>query len=87
VGLLIALGTALTQPRLIPEALSGSPMLMAPAIAVAAAMIYWLLRVRFPKAFEALRPAIKRLAARLAARQPTRGRAISPAATRVAAPR
>ena len=86
VGLLIALGSALTQPRLVPAALSGSPILLAPVIAVAAAMIYWLLRVRTPNALDLLQPA-RRAAAWLNRHRPARGRRMSPAVTQVSARR
>jgi hypothetical protein len=87
VGLLIALGSALTQPRLIPAALSGSPVLVLPALAVAAVMIWWLVRVRFPNAINPLQPARNVAAALLNRRRPTWGRRISPVTTRIAAPR
>jgi uncharacterized membrane protein len=37
------------QPQVFPEPLRGSPILMAPVLAVLAAMIFWMVRVRFPR--------------------------------------
>ena len=87
VGLLIALGSALTQPRLVPAGLSGSPILLAPVIAVVGAMIYWLLRVRTPNAFDLLQPALRMAAALLNRRRLARGRRMSPVVTQVPARR
>lgn len=48
VALLIAALSFVGQPRAIPDFLRGSPILFLPIIAVAVAMIYWLVRVRQP---------------------------------------
>ena len=57
VALLIAAFSFVGQPKAIPEALRGSPLLFLPIIAVAVAMIYWLIRVRRPtRSFAAATP-------------------------------
>jgi hypothetical protein len=50
VGLLVALGSALAQPRLthlIPPAWRHLPILLLPVAAVVVMMIYWLVRLAF----------------------------------------
>lgn len=46
-ALAIAWGSFAAQPRAQPEALRGSPWLIAPALLVLAAMVFWLVRVRW----------------------------------------
>jgi uncharacterized membrane protein len=41
----------LGQQQVLPEALRGSPILFVPALAPLAAMVFWLVRVRFARAF------------------------------------
>ena len=48
-ALLIAAGSFAGQPKAIPEFLRGSPLLVLPMLAVLAAMIYWLIRVRLTR--------------------------------------
>ncbi len=48
-ALLIAAGSFAGQPKAIPEFLRGSPLLVLPMVAVLAAMIYWLIRVRLTR--------------------------------------
>ncbi|MEP6966850.1 MAG: hypothetical protein ABI906_02110 [Pseudomonadota bacterium] len=50
-ALLITAFSFVGQPKAIPEFLRGSPILFLPILAVAASMIYWLIRVRFTRAF------------------------------------
>jgi uncharacterized membrane protein len=50
----------LGQQQVLPEALRGSPILFVPALAPLAAMVFWLVRVRFARAF---RPAAAAAAA------------------------
>lgn len=49
-ALLITAFSFVGQPKAIPEFLRGSPILFLPILAVAASMIYWLIRVRFTRA-------------------------------------
>ncbi len=51
VALFIAAGSFAGQPKAIPEFLRGSPILFLPMIAVLGLMIFWLVRVRFSRAF------------------------------------
>jgi len=44
-GLLIATGSALAQPRIVPQPLQGSPLLLLPILAVFGMMTYWLVRL------------------------------------------
>lgn len=48
-ALLLAVLSFTGQPAAIPDFLKGSPLLFAPIIAVAASMIYWMIRIRLPK--------------------------------------
>lgn len=48
------------QPQVFPPPLRGSPILVLPVLAIAAAMVFWLIRVRFAGAF---RPTSARLPA------------------------
>jgi hypothetical protein len=48
----------LGQQKVMPEWMQGSPWLFVPPLATLAAMIFWILRVRFAKAW--LRPALRR---------------------------
>lgn len=41
------------QPQVFPPPLRGSPILFLPVLAIMAAMIFWLLRVRFPGRIQA----------------------------------
>lgn len=50
VALFIAAGSAAAQPKvvaLLPQSVRGSPMLIAPALAVLVLMVFWLVRTRF----------------------------------------
>ncbi len=51
VALLIAAGSFAGQPKAVPEFLRGSPVLFLPMVAILGLMIFWLLRVRFTRAF------------------------------------
>ena len=48
-ALFVAAGSFAGQPKVIPHFLRGSPLTLVPAFAVLAAMIYWMIRVRFPR--------------------------------------
>ena len=49
-GLLIATGSALAQPRIVPAALQGSPPLFLPIFAILGVMLYWLARLAVSRA-------------------------------------
>jgi hypothetical protein len=49
VALLVAAGSFAGQPKAIPDFLKGSPLLFLPMLAVLIAMIYYLIRVQFPR--------------------------------------
>lgn len=49
-ALLIAAGSFAGQPKAMPEFLRGSPLLLLPVVAVLVSMVYWLIRVRLPRA-------------------------------------
>jgi uncharacterized membrane protein len=65
-ALFIALGSAAAQPKvvhLLPKVVGGSSLLlMAPALAVLALMVFWLIRVRFPGWWKVRRAAPQPLA-------------------------
>jgi uncharacterized membrane protein len=48
-ALLLAVLSFTGQPAAIPDFLKGSPLLFAPIVAVAVAMIYWMIRIRIPR--------------------------------------
>jgi hypothetical protein len=55
-ALLIATASLfLGQPRLFPESIRGSKILLVPVIAIIVLMIYWLIRVRFTNAYKQAR--------------------------------
>jgi len=56
--LIAAFSFFLGQQKVMPEFIQGSPLLFLPPLAVLAALVFWLIRVRFSKAFA--RPAPKR---------------------------
>ncbi|HLL31704.1 MAG TPA: hypothetical protein VK403_11975 [Allosphingosinicella sp.] len=49
--LIAALSFFLGQQKVMPEAIQGSPLLFIPPLAVFGAMIFWIVRVRFAKAW------------------------------------
>jgi hypothetical protein len=49
--LIAAMSFFLGQQKVMPEAIQGSPALFVPILAVLAAMIFWILRVRFSRRF------------------------------------
>lgn len=69
--LIAAFSFFLGQQKVMPEIIQGSPLLFAPPLGVLAAMIFWIIRVRYSKAFRWVRPrcpagAVEAAAARLA---------------------
>lgn len=48
-ALVIASLAFVAQPRAIPEALRGNPLMVLPILAVAITMVIWLVRLRFPR--------------------------------------
>jgi len=59
----------LGQQKVMPAFMHGSPLLYIPALAPLALMIYWLVRVRFPKQRRGQKPSASRTNLRLG--QPT----------------
>jgi uncharacterized membrane protein len=54
--LIAAFSFFLGQQKVMPEYMQGSPLLFVPPLAVLAAMVFWLLRVRFSRAFRRFTP-------------------------------
>jgi hypothetical protein len=54
--LIAAFSFFLGQQKVMPELIQGSPLLFVPPLAVLTAMIFWLLRIRFSKAFKWVAP-------------------------------
>jgi uncharacterized membrane protein len=52
VALFVTAGSAAGQPKAVPEALRGSPILFVPMLAILALTLFWLIRARFTHAFE-----------------------------------
>jgi uncharacterized membrane protein len=61
--LIAAMSFFLGQQDEFPQAWRGSPMWFAPPVAVFAAMIFWLVRLRFPRAFNRVRSPLSLAAA------------------------
>ena len=60
-ALFVAVGSFfLGQQRVMPEFMQGSPWLFVPPLAVLAAMLFWLLRLRFAKAIAQLKRRLRR---------------------------
>ena len=54
--LIAAFSFFLGQQKVMPDAIQGSPLLIVPPLAVLAAMIFWIFRVRFSQAFRRFPP-------------------------------
>jgi hypothetical protein len=54
--LIAAFSFFLGQQKVMPEAIQGSPLLFLPPLATLGAMIFWILRVRFAKAWRRAAP-------------------------------
>jgi len=71
VGLLIATGSALAQPKIVPATVH-TPLLLAPILVILAVMTFWLLRVAFSSQFK---PTRRRAARPVAVEGPALGNA------------